>query len=208
MENDINDKEVNLESTNKHTKIQKLFSSKLFQIFFFIFLFLLIFDSFQILLSSIESALFTFTMNDMPNKELRLQSHRPLFMIYFITLFIGLKTRVDYNIGEVFGLMGEVLLITAILIFLLTLLSTIYFFKQTKKFILFKTNFKFSFYILFFICIYSVSMIIATNAKFILLHVFYFKDFSIYKILICIIIALITTFSFKKLINFTLKDKK
>lgn len=178
MKNGINDKEVNLENTNKHTKIQKLFSSKLFQIFFFIFLFLLIFYSFQILLSSIE-------------------------YVYFLSQ--------KYDEAEAFAIafayIGFILIFTAVVVLPLTLFSTIIFFKQTKKFILFKTNFKFSFYILFFICIYSVSMIIATNTEFLLIR-FFFKDFSIYKMLICIIIALITTFSFKKLINFTLKDKK
>nr|MBP3724395.1 hypothetical protein [Campylobacter sp.] len=218
MKNGINDKEVNLENTNKHTKMQKLFSSKLFQVLFFIFLSLLIFDSFQILFSSIESMFYITDFADYQNRIGKVavaNGYKPNILFscyeYFSPIVLNIaeereKSGINPNI---FGLVGLFFILTALLLIILLLSSTIIVFKQTKNFILKNTNFGFSFYILLFICIYSICLTIVININLTPIgHRFAIKDFSIYKMLICIIIALISTFAFKKLINFTLKDKK
>ena len=218
MENGINDKEVNLENTNKHTKIQKLFKNDFFQIYFFVFLVLFFLDNYQILFSSIESVFFIFDIDDYKNKiglvsvENGYKSNIVLSFFNFFDsaiFFAGSKTLEDQYSDDGWGIIAIGFILCMLLLIILILFSAIIAFKQIKSYIVKNTKFNFLFYILFFICIYSICIILAINTIFTPFgHMFMIKDFNIEKMKICIIIAFCTTLAFKFLIHFKLKDKK
>ena len=219
MENDINDKEVNLENTNKHTKIQKLFKNDFFQIYFFVFLVLFFLDNYQILFSSIESVFLDFNITNHLTtfKGQKLACSSLLSISFFIDITEPLLTLLsdkfidpnDAPIMQAIGFLAFVIPIIFIIVLALILSSVIIAFKQIKNFILHKIKFNLFFYILFFICIYAVCMIIIANAVLTPFgHMFIVEKLNMKNIQVSIIIALFAIIAFKFLIHFKLKDKK
>lgn len=214
------EKEANLENTNNNkTLLQNLFVNNFFKIYFFVFLFLFFIDNYQIIFSSIKGIFLNFNFTDylITFKEQKLIFSSLLSISFFfditepILLLVNEKMINPNNelVIQAFGVAAFVFPMIFVIVSALIISSTIIAFRDTKNFILNKTKFSLFFYILFFICIYSIYLIITANAILTPFgHMFMTEKLNIKNIQISTMSALFTTIAFKILINFTLKDKK